>query len=144
MTGELPPIAQVAKASGVASSALRYYEHVGLLEEDPKICGKRHYPHDVLDRRSMIRTCRNIGFSPTEISSLLDEAEESGGLLAGDRRSRPHRAGDRGAPGGAEDAELDAGVRLPAVGQVPARGRLPADVRVRLATDRPVPLPPFR
>lgn len=79
MTGELLPIDQVAKSSGVASSALRYYERVGLIEEGPKIRGKRHYPRDVLDRLSMIRTCQNIGFSLTEIASLLDEAEESGG-----------------------------------------------------------------
>ncbi|MFE2757490.1 MerR family transcriptional regulator [Actinosynnema sp. NPDC059335] len=94
MTGDLLPIDQVAKASGVASSALRYYERVGLLEEGPKIGGRRHYPRDVLDRLSVIRTCRNIGFSLTEISSLLDEAEESGGSwqeIADQRRARIER-----------------------------------------------------
>ncbi|GHH43625.1 helix-turn-helix domain-containing protein [Lentzea cavernae] len=84
----------MAKLAGVASSALRYYERVGLIEEGPKIRGKRHYPRDVLDRLSMVRTCQNIGFSLTEISSLLDEAEESGGSwqeIAAHRRTSIQR-----------------------------------------------------
>ncbi|MFD0205014.1 MULTISPECIES: MerR family transcriptional regulator [Saccharothrix] len=84
----------MAKATGIASSALRYYERVGLIEEGRKIGGKRHYPHDVLDRLSMIRTCQNIGFTLTEISSLLDEAEESGGSwqeIADQRRASIQR-----------------------------------------------------
>ncbi|MFE2755831.1 MerR family transcriptional regulator [Actinosynnema sp. NPDC059335] len=84
----------MAEESGVAPSALRYYERVGLIEEGPKIGGKRHYPRDVLDRLSVIRICQNIGFSLTEISSLLREADESGGSwhqVAARRRARIQR-----------------------------------------------------
>ncbi|WP_158853880.1 MerR family transcriptional regulator [Saccharothrix deserti] len=94
MTGDLLPIDKVAKASGVASSALRYYERVGLIEEGSKIGGKRHYPRDVLNRLSMIRTCQTIGFSLTEIASLLHEAEESDGSwqeIAAERRNKIQR-----------------------------------------------------
>lgn len=66
-------IDKVAKQSGIASSALRYYERCGLIAEGVKIGGRRHYQPAVLHRLSVIKVCRAIGFSLSEITGLLDE-----------------------------------------------------------------------
>jgi MerR family redox-sensitive transcriptional activator SoxR len=68
----LLPIDQVACRSGLASSALRYYERCGLIDEGRRIGGRRHYPPSVLQRLSMIRVCQTLGFSLSEIGELLD------------------------------------------------------------------------
>lgn len=73
----LLPIGEVAKRSGVASSALRYYERCGLIGAGAKIGGRRHFPVSVLQRLSVIKVCQHIGFSLAEISELLN------GSLAG-------------------------------------------------------------
>ncbi|MGH3757655.1 MerR family transcriptional regulator [Actinophytocola sp.] len=70
-------IGEVAKRSGVASSALRYYERCGLINAGAKIGGRRHFPLAVLHRLSVIKVCQHIGFSLAEISELLN------GSLAG-------------------------------------------------------------
>lgn len=68
----LLPIGEVAKRSGVASSALRYYERCGLINTGAKIGGRRHFPLAVLQRLSVIKVCQHIGFSLAEISELLN------------------------------------------------------------------------
>lgn len=68
----LLPIGEVAKRSGVASSALRYYERCGLINTGAKIGGRRHFPLAVLHRLSVIKVCQHIGFSLAEISELLN------------------------------------------------------------------------
>jgi MerR family redox-sensitive transcriptional activator SoxR len=71
MSEALLPIDRVAKESGVASSALRYYERCGLILEGVKIAGRRHYEPAVLRRLAIIKTCQTIGFSLSEIAMLL-------------------------------------------------------------------------
>jgi MerR family redox-sensitive transcriptional activator SoxR len=73
MNDGLLPIDKVAKQSGIASSALRYYERRGLIAEGVKIGGRRHYQPSVLHRLSVIKVCRMIGFSLSEIARLLDD-----------------------------------------------------------------------
>jgi MerR family redox-sensitive transcriptional activator SoxR len=69
---ELVPIDRIAKVSGVASSALRYYERCGLISAGIKISGRRHYDAEVLHRLSVIKVCQAMGFSLTEIADMLD------------------------------------------------------------------------
>lgn len=75
----LLPIGEVAKRSGVASSALRYYEKCELINAGAKIGGRRHYPLSVLRRLSVIKVCQHIGFSLAEISELLNGSLASNG-----------------------------------------------------------------
>lgn len=77
MAEDLLPIDQVAKESGLAASALRYYERCGLIGPVVKIRGKRHYSRAVLHRLSVIKVCQAVGFSLTEIVCLLDGGDES-------------------------------------------------------------------
>ena len=64
-------IGDVAQRSGVAQTALRYYEQVGLLPAPQRVGGQRRYPESVLMRLEVIRLCKTAGFSLTEIGLLL-------------------------------------------------------------------------
>ncbi len=79
MVEDLLPIDRVARESGFASSALRYYERFGLISVGLKIQGKRHYARSVLQRLSVIKVCQSVGFSLTEIADLLDGADQPDG-----------------------------------------------------------------
>src|SRR3954470_3630522 len=65
-------IGQVAARSGVAPSALRYYEEQGLIAAERTPGGARRYPRSVLRRLAVIRAARNVGLSLPEIRSALD------------------------------------------------------------------------
>ncbi len=65
-------ISEVAAATGVRPSALRYYEDVGLLRPTGRRGGRRHYDPSVLTRLGVIALCQNAGFTIAEIGQLLD------------------------------------------------------------------------
>jgi DNA-binding transcriptional MerR regulator len=56
------PIGEVARRSGVAASALRYYERAGLIPRADRQGGRRVYGEDVLDRLALIRVAKAAGF----------------------------------------------------------------------------------
>jgi len=64
-------VGQVAERSGVAPSALRFYERQGLLSSDRTAGNQRRYHGDVLCRVAMIRACQRVGLSIAEIRSAL-------------------------------------------------------------------------
>jgi MerR family transcriptional regulator, redox-sensitive transcriptional activator SoxR len=68
---ELLPIGVVAARSGMAPSALRYYEEQGLISATRTAGGARRYPRSVLRRLAVIRAARNIGLSLPEIRTAL-------------------------------------------------------------------------
>jgi MerR family redox-sensitive transcriptional activator SoxR len=65
-------IGEVAGRSGMAPSALRYYEEQGLITATRTPGGARRYPRSVLRRLAIIRAARNVGLSLLEIRSALD------------------------------------------------------------------------
>lgn len=65
-------IGEVARRSGLRQSAIRYYEAERLLPAPARASGWRTYPADVVDRLRVIRMARDLGFSLTEIRTLLD------------------------------------------------------------------------
>jgi MerR family redox-sensitive transcriptional activator SoxR len=69
---ELLAIGEVARRSGVAPSALRYYEEQGLIGASRTAGGARRYPRSVLRRLAIIRAGRNVGLSLPEIRDALD------------------------------------------------------------------------
>ena len=71
-TVELMAIGEVAGRSGMAPSALRYYEDQGLIGATRTPGGARRYPRSVLRRLALIRAARNVGLSLVEIRSALD------------------------------------------------------------------------
>ena len=65
-------IGQAALQSGLRTSALRYYESIGLLPPAQRISGQRRYSPQVIQRLQMITLAKDIGFSLDEIKVLLD------------------------------------------------------------------------
>ena len=64
-------IGEVARRSGVASSALRFYEERGLISSARAGSGHRRYPRAVLRRIAFIVFAQTIGLSLEEIGSEL-------------------------------------------------------------------------
>jgi MerR family redox-sensitive transcriptional activator SoxR len=66
-------IGEVAERAGLRTSALRYYEEVGLLEPATRVSGRRRYDESALERLTMIQFCQQLGFTLAEIHLLLTE-----------------------------------------------------------------------
>jgi MerR family redox-sensitive transcriptional activator SoxR len=64
-------IAEVARRSGVAASALRFYEQKGLIRSERTGSGHRRFPRAVLRRVAFIVFAQRIGLSLEEISAEL-------------------------------------------------------------------------
>jgi MerR family transcriptional regulator, redox-sensitive transcriptional activator SoxR len=64
-------IGEVAREAGVRTSALRYYESVGLIEAPLRRSGRRAYDAGVLDLLRIVRLGRNAGLTLSEIRQLL-------------------------------------------------------------------------
>ena len=64
-------IADVARRSGVAASALRFYEQQGLITSERTGAGHRRFPRAVLRRVAFIVFAQRIGLSLEEISAEL-------------------------------------------------------------------------
>src|SRR3954454_19256548 len=69
---ELLPIGEVSARSGMAPSALRYYEDQGLITSSRTPGGARRYPRSVLRGLAVIRAGRNVGLSLPEIRAALE------------------------------------------------------------------------
>ena len=65
------PISRVAKQFGLAASALRYYERIGLLPPARIVGGRRHYDAVILNRIAIIQRARAAGFSLADIRELF-------------------------------------------------------------------------
>lgn len=68
---ELLTIAEISRRSGVASSALRFYEQKGLISSERSGRGHRRYPRAVLRRIAFIVFAQKIGLSLVEIEKEL-------------------------------------------------------------------------
>jgi MerR family transcriptional regulator, redox-sensitive transcriptional activator SoxR len=64
-------IGQVAARSGVAASALRYYEERGLIASARTVSGHRRYPRAVIRRIAFIVFAQRIGLTLEEIGEEL-------------------------------------------------------------------------
>lgn len=72
-------IGELARRTGVATSALRYYERLGLLWPEGRSNGRRYYDCSSAERVAFIRLCQDAGFTLSEIRRLV---------AVGTRRSR--------------------------------------------------------
>lgn len=71
-TGELT-VGQIAERSGVAVSALHFYERQGLIGSRRTAGNQRRYRRDTLRRVAFIRVAQRVGMSLAEIKRALDE-----------------------------------------------------------------------
>jgi MerR family redox-sensitive transcriptional activator SoxR len=70
--GDVLTIGQVAERSGVATSALRFYEEQGLIASERTDSGHRRYPRAIIRRVAFIVFAQKIGLSLEEIRVELD------------------------------------------------------------------------
>jgi MerR family transcriptional regulator, redox-sensitive transcriptional activator SoxR len=64
-------IGEVARRSGVAASALRFYEERGLIESERAGSGHRRFPRSVLRRIAFIVFAQRVGLTLEEIGDEL-------------------------------------------------------------------------
>ena len=68
---ELLSIGAVSERTGVATSALRFYEAEGIIQSIRADSGHRRFQRDVLRRVSFIRVAQQVGLSLDEIRTAL-------------------------------------------------------------------------
>ncbi len=68
---DLLTISQVSRRSGVAASALRFYEERGLINSERAGSGHRRYPRAVLRRIAFIVFAQRIGLTLEEVGAAL-------------------------------------------------------------------------
>jgi MerR family redox-sensitive transcriptional activator SoxR len=64
-------IGELSSRSGVAPSALRYYEDQGLISSERSAGNQRRYPRATLRRVAFIRSAQRVGLSLEEIAEAL-------------------------------------------------------------------------
>jgi MerR family transcriptional regulator, redox-sensitive transcriptional activator SoxR len=64
-------IGELARRAGVAASALRYYEQLGLIFAQRTTCGQRRYARATLRRVAFIRAAQTVGLSLGEVRTAL-------------------------------------------------------------------------
>ncbi|EEP72392.1 MerR family transcriptional regulator [Micromonospora sp. ATCC 39149] len=77
-------IGQLAARSGIAPSALRYYERLGLIRADRTGGNQRRYARAELRRVAFIRISQQVGISLEEIRDALDSLPASRAPTAAD------------------------------------------------------------
>jgi MerR family transcriptional regulator, redox-sensitive transcriptional activator SoxR len=75
---QLLTISETSRRSGVASSALRYYEERGLITAEREGSGHRRYPRPVLRRIAFIVFAQKVGLSLEEIGTELAKLPPQG------------------------------------------------------------------
>lgn len=68
---DLITIGELAARSGVATSALRFYESVGLIRAERTPANQRRYPRYVLRRVAFIRAAQRVGLTLEQIGATL-------------------------------------------------------------------------
>ncbi len=74
-SGELTP-GELAARSGVAISALHFYERQGLIQSRRTTGNQRRYPREMLRRVAFIRVSQRVGIPLAEIRNALDTLPE--------------------------------------------------------------------
>lgn len=80
--GEQLTIGELARRTGVAASALRYWEGIGLLPAPTRVSGQRRYPPSAAGLVGVVLALRAVGFTLQEAKAFIT--------------SRPPAPGDRG------------------------------------------------
>ncbi len=70
------PIGEVARRSGLATSAIRYYQELGLVSPVGHASGRRRFDEAAAGRLRAITAARQAGFSLDQIRRLLDSQAE--------------------------------------------------------------------
>ncbi len=77
-------ISELSQCTGLAPSALRYYERCGLIEPIGRVGGKRVYGDRAVEQLALVDLLKISGFTLSEIGELIDPA----GRVCADWRDR--------------------------------------------------------
>lgn len=69
----LMTIGELASTTGIAATALRYYEQRGLLEPVVRVGGQRRYDASSVARLMVITFCRFAGLSLDDIAQIVND-----------------------------------------------------------------------
>ena len=64
-------ISDVARVFGLRTSAIRYYEQIGILPQPMRTNGQRRYDNSALFRLAVVQRAREMGFTLEEIRELF-------------------------------------------------------------------------
>ncbi|TDD26379.1 MerR family transcriptional regulator [Actinomadura sp. KC06] len=78
MPDDLLTIGELAKRTGVATSALRYWEDLGLLTPPVRVSGQRRYPPSAVGQIGAILLMRDAGFTLRDLKALLTPSPPPG------------------------------------------------------------------
>jgi DNA-binding transcriptional MerR regulator len=71
MADETLTIGELARRTGAAPSALRYYEEIGLLAPPVRVSGQRRYAPDAVGLVGAVLFLADVGFTLAEIEQLM-------------------------------------------------------------------------
>ena len=74
---ELFSVSEMARRSGFAASAIRFYESQGLISATRTAGGQRRFERQMLRRLAFIRAARNVGLSLDEVAEALAKLPDS-------------------------------------------------------------------
>lgn len=83
-------IGEVANRAGLKTSAIRYYERVGVLPQPYRISGQRRYTENTIRRLRAIDTAKRAGFTLDDVKTLFT-AEAVGTPIHGQLRDLARR-----------------------------------------------------
>ena len=75
-------IGEVAKHSSLNTSAIRYYERLGLIPRAERVSGQRRFDPTILQRLTFIQTAQRAGFTLSQIRQLVKGLDDEGPPLA--------------------------------------------------------------
>ena len=64
-------IGELAERTGVAVTALRYYDELGLVRPAARVGGQRRYDDDAVTQVAIVLLLRDVGFTLDEIATLV-------------------------------------------------------------------------
>lgn len=71
-------IGEIARIAGLQTSAIRYYERVGVLPEPTRVSGQRRYSSETIRRLQVLDVAKRAGFSLEEARVLLATSDGGG------------------------------------------------------------------
>jgi DNA-binding transcriptional MerR regulator len=76
--GEQLTIGELASRTGVATSALRYWEELGLLPAPARVSGRRRYPPSAVELVGVVLLLRAVGFTLREVKAFISSRSLAG------------------------------------------------------------------
>jgi MerR family transcriptional regulator, redox-sensitive transcriptional activator SoxR len=64
-------ISELARATGISPSAIRFYEQAGLLPPARRVSGRRVFDDDAIPHLTFVQVAKHAGFTLQEIRRLL-------------------------------------------------------------------------